>query len=175
MVMLPVLLLAAALGPGAPPLEFAGVVFNETSLNAVVERFGQATRWQTGDAGESETKVCYVVQTRMGPRDVYFISGELWVGEIVYGVRITPAGDRRCAAARRNRAALGAAINGFANETAVKRRLKSLGFAKEKPGQWWRCFQEPLHGETSDRCFSVSATWRQGALIRFELWETETN
>jgi hypothetical protein len=163
----------------------------------VTARFGPATRWVTGDAGGTETKVCYSVPTGSGPRYVYFTSSELGGFTDVTGVRVVTPGqiDSRpgsffvnglpktsmqgsrqlCAAPQRNGAALRAAIDSFGDAAAVARRLKSLGFAQTRPGAWSREFQEQIQGATYDNYATVTAQWRGGALVKLELTVAETN
>ncbi|MDR2011511.1 MAG: hypothetical protein LBQ20_00400 [Rhodanobacter sp.] len=173
--MLPVFLFAAALvADSAPRLEFAGVTLNEKPFSAVTGRFGEAPSWQTGDAAESETKVCYSISTGAGRRYIYFISGELG-GGFVNGVRVALEGDKHCIAPQHDRNTLRVAINDFVHAEAVERRLKSFGFVRERQGEWSRCFQEKLNGQTYDNCSSVSAKWSRDVLIKLELWVTESD
>ena len=173
--MLRFLVFVVAIGEATSALEFAGVALNATPLTAVVERFGQAERWDTGDAADSEHKVCYRIATHTELRYVYFIVDELGGGKTVTGVRVSTNGDDRCAVAQHENDQLRAALADYTSWSAADRHLRRLGLVSEKPGQWSRCFRRAIKGQMFDNCTTVHAEWRRGALFEAELWVSETN
>ena len=92
---------------------FLGVIpGSQQTLNDVKKQLGESSVWHTGDAGTSESKVCYRLESETGEVIVVFASNSEMSspkGQVtsirVYGKEVPFAAKKRCASVR-----------GFANE-----------------------------------------------------------
>ncbi len=170
-------LLVTVLAVAPPSLAFAGVAIAKTPMIAVVDHFGAASRFNTGDAGDSEDKVCYLIDAGKTAYRVYFIVGELGGGTEITHVRVVPTARSAgpCVAPQRAEADLLAAINEYADEGLTKGRLSTAGFTQNGSNEWTRCGVVEIHADSFNDCTVVSSRYDRGVLAQLDLFVSITD
>lgn len=179
---------AFAADDGARFTAFAGFDLGIGTLDDVQHRLGATQAVHTGDAGESETRICYSTPNGV----VGFLSGEMGSNSDLLGFSVSSARDRRCARWPRAVPVPALQLAGI-RPGMTRRQFESAIGAKvdwQKNGDGQASFEskrKPTASELAalpeseradamlDVVVSVIARFSGGRLIEVQAWKVETN
>lgn len=166
---------------------YAGFQLGIGTLDDVRQRLGAADVIQTGDGGESETRVCY----RVSGGNVSFLSGEMGDDVDLIGLSISRAPRENCASWPSDRAVPALAISGL-RPGMTKQQFESVvgvqviwqkdddGYAffesRRKPTrEEWAFMPADIRDDAMyDVSVTVTGSFADGKLVEIEVWKIET-